>query len=529
MRAILSLCITVLLVLSAAAQQASAPGGSHPDETKTRSSDVKRDVDPQKRNEQRAFDLLRQASAQASTFDGPMRPTVLFFIGQAYAKKDPKLSKEAILSAYEASKEFDPHQVGTQRIRMEIMSAAQKLAPEKVEQGLLEDPQLRDSVIEGAIDRKLKDKDYEGAIERLRAMTTEPRLSQAAQKIMAALPPDAGMERNTVFASVVTRYQSGAVQDFTGGVFDSSELLRQYWKQVRPQLVDEMITELLRQAEDSDADSDRPRIQVTAFINGQGLAFDTKYKLRLFQLIPVLRKIDPSRAERLLRDNPVLQPAFKQFPDGISGDDVESVSYTMSIAPRPGTSATIDHVAERIVADATKHPNDAIATAQQMRSIPERIVTLLDIAEACLTTCETAAKTATDYAVDAADDTDAEMWPLSMPRAARIYLKLKDLKAAEKALEKGAASARRLYDEDSNAEDPNLALKLYWPSTMMWQEVVVEQEKVSPQLALTTIKEISDPEIQALARVWVASSILGVDVRHYSNPMHGFKGYSVQR
>jgi hypothetical protein len=521
---VLIVCLICLHALPQTAppdQPAKRAAASKPAPSKPGAS---KDLDP---NQQRAITLLRQASAQAATFEGPMRATVLFFIGQAYAKIDPKLSREAILSAYEASKEFDPKQVGVRSLRTQIMSAAQKLAPEVVEENLPEDPRQRDSAIQGTIDRKLKTKDYEGAIELLRAMSTEPKLSAEAGQIIEALPPDASTERNAVFASVINRYQSGTVQDFGGGVLDVSDLLLDHWKQVRPQLVDEMISELLRRAEDADADSGRPRMQVTVHMgDGTSLPFDNKYKLRLFQLFPVLRSIDPARAERLLRDNPDLQPALKQFPEGLTGD-IKPISYSMSTGPRIPTSVTHD-AGEQIVADAVKHPDNAIANARQLTPIHRRVMVLLDIAEACIPAYETAAKSATDYAVDAADGSEADTWPLQMPRAARIYLKLKDEKSAEKALEKAADSARKLYDQDTNADDPNRALKLYWPSTMMWQEVVPEQDKVSQQLALTTIKEIPDPEIQALARVWLASSVLDVHMQAYSSPSRVFKRYSAR-
>ena len=71
-------------------------------------------------------------------------------------------------------------------------------------------------------------------------------------------------------------------------------------------------------------------------------------------------------------------------------------------------------------------------------------------------------------------------------------------------LRSGMRQADRLRSVDADPEDPNLAIKAYWPSACAYSCLIMTASKISPQLALKRISEIQDPEIQLLLRIRLA-------------------------
>jgi hypothetical protein len=93
--------------------------------------------------------------------------------------------------------------------------------------------------------------------------------------------------------------------------------------------------------------------------------------------------------------------------------------------------------------------------------------------------------------------------------AARYYIKMEDQESAQKLLAKCPPPANEAIKQDANADDPNKALKAYWPSTNSWRKLLQVANQVSPDLTRELMKEISDPEIKTLARVDLAKAIVG--------------------
>jgi hypothetical protein len=93
--------------------------------------------------------------------------------------------------------------------------------------------------------------------------------------------------------------------------------------------------------------------------------------------------------------------------------------------------------------------------------------------------------------------------------AARHYIKLEDNEEAQKLLEKCQSFANDAIHKDSNADNPNKALKAYWPSANSWRKIVQTANQISPDLPNQLIKEISDPEIKVLTQVDLAKAVVG--------------------
>lgn len=76
-----------------------------------------------------------------------------------------------------------------------------------------------------------------------------------------------------------------------------------------------------------------------------------------------------------------------------------------------------------------------------------------------------------------------------------------------------------IYKKDSAGDDPNQALKLFWPSVHAWRDVVQTTSKISVQRTFDILKEIPDEQIQVLEEVMVASAWMNVPVWTDVSPM----------
>ena len=72
------------------------------------------------------------------------------------------------------------------------------------------------------------------------------------------------------------------------------------------------------------------------------------------------------------------------------------------------------------------------------------------------------------------------------------------------------ALADKAYKNDANADDPNKALKAYWPSTEGYRGFLRVASKISPTWAATLLKDIADPEVKVSAEAAMALQYMGM-------------------
>jgi hypothetical protein len=78
-----------------------------------------------------------------------------------------------------------------------------------------------------------------------------------------------------------------------------------------------------------------------------------------------------------------------------------------------------------------------------------------------------------------------------------------------KLFQSGMEQVDRLRNEDIDSDDPNLALKAWWPSVNAYWQLVRTASEFSPDTALAEVREIKDPEILVLLEVKLANKGLG--------------------
>jgi hypothetical protein len=267
--------------------------------------------------------------------------------------------------------------------------------------------------------------------------------------------------------------------------------------------------------------------------------------------LPVLRSIDPDEADKLIKEHKDADALLAKYPDGAASFmpplDQAGQMRPDSLRARDGAGAgkgegagngaqpprsnatmmsvggPIDRnsdmaaqVAEmqrsaKIAADAEDHPQDALANAGSIQNKSFRAQALMGIARINAKKNPSVAKSALSQAVDLAPDMpETAMQMFIMRDAANIYIQMDETDSARKVVEKGMALADKAYKSDANADDPDKALKAYWPSTEGYRSFLRVASKISPQWAASLLKDIADPEVKVSAEAAMALQYMGV-------------------
>jgi hypothetical protein len=96
---------------------------------------------------------------------------------------------------------------------------------------------------------------------------------------------------------------------------------------------------------------------------------------------------------------------------------------------------------------------------------------------------------------------------IGIDRLPGLYLRLGDVGGAKKAVDILVKAAGKIYEKDTDADDPNKAFKGSWPSTDMWRKAIQQAAKISPSLPEEIIAGLQDTEIAAFERVVFASAL----------------------
>ena len=98
---------------------------------------------------------------------------------------------------------------------------------------------------------------------------------------------------------------------------------------------------------------------------------------------------------------------------------------------------------------------------------------------------------------------------IAIDRLPELYLKVGDVQAAKKAVDILVKAADKLYQHDTDADDPNKAFKGAWPSTDLWRKAIQQAAKISPSLPEELIAGLHDAEIAEFETVAFAGVLVG--------------------
>jgi hypothetical protein len=258
----------------------------------------------------------------------------------------------------------------------------------------------------------------------------------------------------------------------------------------------------------------------------------------LYQLMPVLQQLDPSRAESLLREDREVRRLVSDNPGGVKledsnqdssgGDESPNTLHGFSLnsedsPPDPLSTAMLDASmqwesdVEKVMREAENNPDKAFQDAMKLqapapgaRSPSPRMMVLPYVAVAAARKQDAkVAKAAMDELLHSADQADIGRQAQLLRKIPETYISLHDYDSARESIKTLMALAAKLNERDLDSSDPSLASKAFWPSTGLWSVCIEDAYKISPALAEQTLAAVTDPDIAALQHAEYGSLLTG--------------------
>lgn len=515
--------------------------------------------------------LLQRAETEAAGLQGGMRAYALLQVARGYEQSDRPKAVSLLENAFTATRIVDDDTLGTRnKLQKQVLSAMVPLAPDKVDDYLPQvDPSVRKDVLEALLSHYEKEKQLDHAIELVYNISRQSEFPYAAaSRLIQELPADQNAEVmqlfNTALASFRDHKPSDSSSDCSdrrrcgsaevlagamahmGGADDFGEFILRNWKRAPAPMVKEGILEVLKRAEESAKQQPAGQNQIAMTSDKGSVRFTSDYEYRLFQLLPVLKHVDPDEADSLLKKHEDATPLLAKYPEGAASfmpsensdgaDDTAaasgggngsapgakgprkppagmafSVGGQMDMKHNMGIQVDELQKAAKIGADAADHPQQALANAATIQTKSIRAQALMGIARANVKKNPSVAKEALSKAVDLVPDLPEPAGQMFIMRdAADLYLRMDEIDSAKKIVERGLEFADKAYKDDANADDPNKALKAYWPSTEGYRSMLRVASRISPQWAASLLKDIDDPDVKVTAEAAMALQYMGM-------------------
>jgi hypothetical protein len=474
--------------------------------------------------------MLQTAEVEAKSLPAPMRAYLLLEIASCYSEINPARERSLRFQAFQSTLSIEDDDENKEYIQEEILQELLYNSEADLEKALPKAMlSLRNIYAAELAAEYAKTKRYDRALELIRQVAADGQFPyHAAATLMLYLPEDRAGERQEIFSEALAGYLASTEPE---GVHfeDIGTMVVRFWDKLPPAVIMEATDRVLDHAK-QEAEAGHRGFN---FSSSHGSAsFGSTYELRLFQLLPVIRNLDPSRAEQLLRDNPKMKSMLEQYPQGM-----QSLDGTITGTPRPKgehsdifmisrgplpefdpqaaqRSADVEKQRKAIYELARRDPKRALRSALALPGGREtRADTLVTVGEIVGERDSSIAKTALTEALKLSADFDPVFRIQVLKDATDVCLQLKDQDAALKTVAEGNVLAQQLYVKDADSTSQNLALKAQWPSTNFWREFVGLAARVSPDEATKLIDDVPDPEIHAFLRVALASSLMGQEPR----------------
>lgn len=512
----------------------------------------------------RGRQMLETAEASANGMEGGMRAYALLQVAAGYASTDKKKALEVLDNALAATKGMDDDPSQTRnRLQEQILQAIVPLKPGKADELLDQvDPSARGRVLTSLLSYYQKNNDWDRAIEVVYRIAPEQEVPyDAVIKIMAGLPEERAGDRQQLFSTALTSFKSHPPAQrgrMSFGSGDFSSLILTSWKKLPRETVLDAIHAVLDQTKQQAKDSSggaQPMAISMASANG-GVQFNSMYEFRLFQLLPVLKQLDSSEAEKLVKESQAVQGMLDKYPDGVNSVAPQMAgggaggregapggpppgagsSMSMSVGGPPagsrgggpgGTSPMVMQQVMKIVQDSAKHPEDALANAAVIPDKSSRVQAYMGIAQVNAKSNPSVTREALAKVTDALGDIELMQQVSMVNSVAKMYLDLEDTATAKKLIEKGMGIAEKAYKQDTNADDPNKALKAYWPSAEAYRGMLRLAAKISAPWAMELLKDISDPEMKGMGQIALAQSWLDLPAGQHTIMSNNKSGTSM--
>ena len=488
---------------------------------------------------------LKQAAVRARGLEPGMRSFTLMLASLGLQKCAPQKVRATLIDAFMASvalSDADAAKTGLQSVELRELlrldeSTVEQLMPQA-------DPEARAEIQGAMVERAVDRRDFDRALSLLNQIPSDQDYPYAAAtQLILRLPAGHEPEKRAIFVNAVAhdreRSSLGGEGDCSAvncAAGDLSGMVVRFWRHFPPELVLDAIDQILDHSKTDDT-------QIAIKASSGPINFDNVYQYRLFELLPVLRELDPSKAEQLSND-PQVQAQLNKYPNGLQSLDPTvrdtplrkgEESGMRGFGVGRGAKVQDRHSAEiyqrqanEILKQAGDDPRQAIATAatlpvQAGHAVP-RSETLLRIAQVGWKKNPSASKEALEQMADSLKKVDPAMYgrfglrvevglhvQYCWSEGVQLANNMKDTDLARSLLQEGMEQAERWKGVDGHDNDPNLALKAWWPSVALFSALLKAAAHISPQTALELIHKFQDPDLVTLFQIRLANDRLGAD------------------
>jgi hypothetical protein len=489
---------------------------------------------------------LKQAAVRARGLEPGMRSFTLLLASLGLQKCAPKKIRATIIDAFMASvalSDADAAKTGLQSAALRKLlrldeSAVEQLMPQA-------DPEARAEIQGAMVERAVDRRDFDRALSLLNQIPSDQDYPYAAAtQLILRLPAGHEAEKRAIFVNAMAHDDrehsslggEGDCSAVNCAAGDLSGMVVRFWRHFPPELVLDAIDQILDHSKTDDT-------QIAIKASSGPINFDNVYQYRLFELLPVLRELDPSKAEQLSND-PQVQAQLNKYPNGLQSLDptvrdtplrkgeesgMRGFGVGRGAKVQDGHSAEIyQRQANEILKQAGDDPRQAIATAatlpvQAGHAVP-RSETLLRIAQVGWKKNPSASKEALEQMADSLKKVDPAMYgrfglrvevglhvQYCWSEGVQLANNMKDTDLARSLLQEGMEQAERWKGVDGHDNDPNLALKAWWPSVALFSALLKAAAHISPQTALELIHKFQDPDLVTLFQIRLANDRLGAD------------------
>jgi hypothetical protein len=398
------------------------------------------------------------------------------------------------------------------------------------------EPEVTATLLRYMVYRATSAKKFDRALELMNRAPKEDFPYGEATQLMLELPPERDTDKQEIFRLAMASDHERPSMSIGGGDFAS--MIVRFWQHVPPVLALAAIHQVLDAARSQDGSG------VTLNAASGKVGFTSERDYRVFELLPVLRQLDDDEADKILKDSQQAQAQLKQFPNGIQSID-PTITDTLpkqgeqgqGLRGSYGAPNEMDQVLQtnnirvkEVSHMAEDNPRQAIAAAA---TLPESVGSFwraeLPRAQAYLAIARAATKKNPSAARDALEEMAASLKHAPYPyrtmenwlEGMAIAREMGEVDLALKLFRSGMEQADKLRVEDADPDDPNLALKAWWPSVSSYWRLVQAASQFSPSTALEQVKEIrGDPEILLLLEVRLANNGLGARAEESITMVH---------
>lgn len=474
--------------------------------------------DQKERGSELASKHLKSLEDMAESVANPsVRSYALVEVARAYARSDKAEATRLLDQAFELTK-IVPPSTGKTFLEEMICSQTILLAPSRLDDFLHQsDPEARRSALRILLQRYGQANEIDKALEVINRLANEDEFPYGdADRILPKMPQNSRSEKQALFARALASYKNHQHDAILPGN-DFGVLLTHIWKDIDKATVRDGIDYMLQEAR-KQAESGQNSMQITVTSAKGSASVGSSYEYRLFQLIPVLREIDPSTAKDLLDQYSQTKQLLSRFPDGLGsfedgkGDQpFVSASYGGASLQRSATWEQEVEQGRRIAAAAENNPEQAIDDVDALNFSFVKADTLERIADIASRKNPELAKQALAKVLALSPKLKPEEERAKyMISAAELYLVMGDREDAQAALEIASQAVAELYKKDSDKDDPNTALKAFWPSVIMWEHLVSVANRISANASASILKSITDQDIRLLATLGLEGDKLGL-------------------